>query len=186
MDFNEKLLLEKARKGDIDAFEKLVKNHYQRLFHFALGITGGNDATASDILQEALIKAYLNIARFEGKSSFTSWLWRILKNEFFNYMRNNDLSETTSFEDISEPAADVLSMPDESFFDHELKRNLMNLIDRMPEIHREIIIMAELMGMSLNEISLYLDIPEGSVKSRLSRAREKLTELVNKNMELFA
>ena len=86
---DERDLIAAARTGEVGAFETLVRRHYETLYRFALGIAHGNEADAADLLQEALVKAFLNIGRFEGRSSFSSWLWRIIRNEYTDRIRRN-------------------------------------------------------------------------------------------------
>ncbi len=180
---DERQLIAAAQKGDIPAFETLVRRHHRTLYKFALGITRGNEHDAADILQEALIKAFLGIDRFEERSSFSSWLWRIIRNVFIDQVRLRGLETEPLDEEEGEAARE--GTPEEQLLEQERRDHLLALVARLPEKHAEIVILVELMGLSYEEAAEYLDIPVGSVRSRLSRAREQLTELVEKNMELF-
>ena len=182
----EKYNIHKAQNGDSASFEKLVKTHYQPLYRFALSITKGNEDTASDILQNALIKAFGSIDDFKGKCSFTSWLWIIIKNEFITHLRKETGHAFFSANQTEGDTADTKNPSlENSINEEQRKENLVKMIDRLPENYREIIMMVELSGMSYVEASEFLDIPVGSVKSRLSRARDELHMLVEENMELF-
>lgn len=182
----EKYNIRKAQNGDGGSFEKLVKVHYQTLYRFALSITKGNEDIASDILQNALIKAFGSIDDFKGKCSFTSWLWIIIKNEFITHLRKETGHAFFSANQTEGDTADTKNPSlENSINEEQRKENLMKMIDRLPENYREIIMMVELSGMSYVEASEFLDIPVGSVKSRLSRARDELHRLVEENMELF-
>ncbi len=88
IDNREKQLLEKAIEGDKKAFCDLVRMHQTKLRSFAVNIAGGNRSLADDILQEALVKAFLSITRYRINGRFTTWLWRIIKNEFINHLRS--------------------------------------------------------------------------------------------------
>lgn len=182
----EKYNIHKAQKGDSESFEKLVKTHYQTLYRFALSITRGNENIASDILQNALIKAFESIDSFQGKCSFTSWLWVIIKNEFITHLRKESGHAFFSANQIEGDTADSdLPSAEENIHEEQRKENLTKMIEQLPENYKEIITMVELAGMSYIEASEFLDIPVGSIKSRLSRARDELHRLVEKNMELF-
>jgi len=186
MNFKEKYHIFKARNGDPEHFEKLVRHHYTTLYRFALSITRRKDDLASDILQEALLKAFRSINSFKGESSFTSWLWVIIKNEFISQSRsgfNKINARATSIEaDIEDKGS---KSTEELIAEQQRKENLHDLIDQLSDKYKEIISMVELGGMSYLEASELLGIPIGSVKSRLSRAKEDLKNLVEKNMELF-
>lgn len=182
----EKYNIHKAQNGDSASFEKLVKTHYQTLYRFALSITRGNEDIASDILQNALIKAFESMDGFQGKCSFTSWLWIIIKNEFITHLRKESGHAFFNSKQTEGDAADTKNpSPEESINEEQRKENLVKLIAQLPEKYKEIITMVELSGMSYAEVSSFLDIPVGSVKSRLSRARDELHRLVEENMELF-
>jgi len=186
MGIQDKYFIYRSKSGDGDSFEKLVKKHYQVLFRFALSITKGNEDLASDILQNALLKAFLNISSFEGRSSFTSWLWVIIRNEFISLLRKESVELISSDSDFASDQPDTESVSVEnSVMLEQRKENLQKMIDQLPENHREIVMMIEMAGMSYNEASEFLGVPIGSVKSRLSRAREELHRLIERNLELF-
>lgn len=182
----EKYNIHNAQKGDSESFEKLVKAHYQTLYRFTLSITRGNENIASDVLQNALIKAFESISGFQGKCSFTSWLWVIIKNEFITHLRKESGHAFFSANQTEGDAVDTdLPSAEENIHEEQRKENLTKMIEQLPENYKEIITMVELSGMSYVEASEFLDIPVGSIKSRLSRARDELHRLVEKNMELF-
>jgi RNA polymerase sigma-70 factor (ECF subfamily) len=163
-----------------------VKKHYQVLFRFALSITKGNEDLASDVLQNALLKAFLNISSFEGRSSFTSWLWVIIRNEFISLLRKEAGELISSDNDFASDQPDTESVSVENnLMLEQRKENLHKMIDQLPENYREIVMMIEMSGMSYVEASEYLGVPVGSVKSRLSRAREELHRIIERNLELF-
>ncbi|MGI6395356.1 MAG: RNA polymerase sigma factor [bacterium] len=186
MGIQDRFLIFKSIKGSTVSFEKLVKKHYRTLFRFALSMTKGNEELAGDVLQNALLKAFLNIKTFKQKSSFTSWLWVIIKNEFLRINKKESLEKTGISDDISQnfPDSELLSL-EKNFVLEQRKENLYKMIEKLSENHREIIMMIEMSGMSYSEAGEYLGIPEGSVKSRLFRAREELFKIVEKNRELF-
>ncbi len=186
MNIKDRYNIHKAKNGSAEHFEKLVKEHYITLYRFALSITRGNTDLASDVLQSALLKAFRSINSFKGESSFTSWLWVIIKNEFITYSRSGSGRIVAKSSSIENDLEDERSESAEtSITEQQRKENLYALIDELSEKYREVILMVELSGMSYVETSEFLGIPVGSVKSRLSRAKTELKKLIEQNRELF-
>lgn len=182
---DDRQLIRAAKNGDVPSFEALVRRHHRTLYRFALGITHGDEQEAADILQEGLVKAFLNISRFEERSSFSSWLWRIIRNEFFDRLRHGRI-ETVPLDEGAESAGSApQNTPESDLVREERRRAILHLVAALPEKYSEIVILVELMELSYEDAADYLGIPVGSVRSRLSRARERLTGLVERNMELF-
>jgi len=181
----EKRLVQRAGRGDAKAFEELVRKYDLKLYNFALNITEGREPLAKDILQEALLKAFLNISKFEHKSSFSSWIWTIVKNEFHNYIRRNEIDRHIVPDVINSLKSVREKEPDHQLIEEEKNRNLRKLIGMLPDNYEEIITLIVLLEMSYEEAAEFLVIPVGSVKSRFSRAKEKLIKMVKENVELF-
>ncbi len=181
---DEKRLIREAQQGSVKSFEQLVKIHYEKLYCFAVAIASGKKEIASDILQESLIKAFLNISSFENRSSFSSWLWKIVRNEFYDFASKSRI-ETEELDEERAAHDSFQSAQETEMITAERGKHLHCLIDSLPEHFKEIIYIIELSEISYEDASLLIGIPVGSIKSRLSRAREKLTELIDKNMELF-
>jgi len=178
-------LVKLAQKGNMAAFEKLVKLHQNKVYPYALTIAGGDHATASDILQEAFIKAYLNIKKFNGNSSFISWLWKIMKNEFINYIKSAKTRSSVSLEVIPESKKGNESHHEEDMIESERKKNLMILISKLPAKYGEAVVMIDIQLMNYEEASSILGISVGALKSRVFRGREELAKLAKKNLKLF-
>ncbi len=181
----EKILVQKAVSGDVSAFEQLIIKDEKKIFSFALSISGGNRAAAEDVYQEALIKAFLNIDKFSFKSSFSTWLWKIIRNAYFDYLKANRKSGDVSIEDLEgfEPSFDEAS-------ELELIRNdraamLRKLISALPVSYSEVITLVDLQEMGTDEVAALLDIDKNLLKVRLHRARAKLEEMIEKNMSFF-
>ncbi len=181
----EKILVLQAKQGNAFAFEKLIKTHQKKLYKFALGILEGDEVLAQDVLQNAFLKAFLNISKFEHKSSFSSWIWVIVKNEFYDYLKKNRFFKTFSIDDFENVLIDNEKSPHLEILKEEKKRNLHNLVNSLDDKYREVITLVIFMEMSYKEASDYLNIPVGSVKSRLKRAKEKLEKKIKLNVELF-
>ncbi len=180
-----KELIAKAKLGDVRAFEELVALHEKKIFSFALSVSGGNYADAGDIYQEAIVKAFLNIKSFREESSFQTWLWKIVKNEFINYIQSpktmgniTDVDAETFDSEKSRTIYDEIA-------EEERKTNLRKLISMMSPDFQEIITLIDLQEMSYQEASEIIGIKENLVKVRLFRAREKLAELAFSHEELF-
>ena len=181
----DKNLLQKAVTGDVTAFEQLVEKHLVKLFAFAMTVTGGNRSVASDVLQEALIKAFLNIKRFKGECSFTSWLWRIVKNEFINYSKSAKTRSLISLETVAESKRGAVENVEKELILEERKKNLLKLMEYLAGDHKEIISLIDLQGMKYEEAAEFIGIKTDAARSRLFKARKKLSELVQKNKKLF-
>jgi len=178
-------LILRAKEGDIPAFEKIIKQHKEKLYFFALSFTSGYEPDAEDILQHSLLKAYLHIDSFKLESSFSTWLWRIVKNEFINYKKSSKSRKYDNFENRSEE-----KLPDSVDIEEELIRkerikNLLKVIDQLSVKYREIIVLVELQELSYEEAADVLGISISTLSSRVSRARIKLSKLIQKNMGLF-
>lgn len=184
-DIEEKILVKKAIEGDTEAFEKVVKMHNEKIFSFALSITGGNDATAKDIIQEALIKAYFNIRKFNQKSSFMSWLWRILRNEFLNYKKAAGTRDMLLSEDFKiEPESGNCNNT-EKLIEQENNTRLLELISLLPMKDKEIITLVDLNEVEYEEAAEILGISANSTRNRAFRARARLAGLAEKHKKEF-
>lgn len=183
----EKELAARAAGGDIRAFEELIMAERPRLYSFALAMSGGNHADAADVLQEAFIKAFVNIRRFRGDSSFGTWLWRIVHNEFLNYrvaLRSRPIRQEGDDETVSRIPSDRPG-PAESLITAERRAKVLELVALLPPKYRETIVMIDIREQSYDETAELLGISMSALKTRLMRAREKFSELVRKRKEHF-
>jgi len=181
----QKTLLERAIGGDAAAFEILVRKQKDTLFNFALSITSGNYAEAGDIMQEALIKAFLHLNRFDKRASFRTWLWRIAKNEFHNYRKSRKTSRPVYLEEVVTTANQVGECSEREMLEVERKKNLLKLIGMLPLKYKEIITLVELQELEYNEAAEIAEISVDSARTRLFRARKMLTKLAVKHRDLF-
>jgi len=180
-----KLLIALAKKGDVAAFEELLKLHERKIHSFALSITGGDHAAAADIYQEAVIKAYLNIAKFKEKASFGTWLWKIVKNEFINYIKSPRTSSNVSFEDLPGVEPGMHESSERDFASEERKQNLRKLVSMLHVNYQEIITLIDFQELSYEEAADVLGVKTDAVRVRIHRARERLAELATEHEELF-
>jgi RNA polymerase sigma-70 factor (ECF subfamily) len=161
-------------------FEKLVNANMKRAYFTALGIVGSHDA-AMDLSQEAFIRVFRNFNKYDRSKNFFTWYYRILKNLCLNYIRDNKAAMEKDFLIYLKDKASSLDVF-ESFESKEMKQKLEEALFKLDIEDREIIIMKEFEDLSYNEIAEALDIPKGTVMSRLFYARKRLAERLRKEM----
>ena len=187
---DESSLIEAAQRGNLDAFNELILIYQDRVYNLAYRIMG-DPAAAADAAQEAFIKAYRKIGTFRG-GSFRSWLYRIVSNNCYDEFRRRKRQPAISLEDFGEvdeeanPALiDDEESPEESVQRWELSQHIQEAIDQLSIDHRMVVVLSDIEGLSYADISETLDIPIGTVKSRLSRGRADLRDLLQGQRELL-
>jgi RNA polymerase sigma-70 factor (ECF subfamily) len=185
-------LVSLCKKGDLNAFEELVRRHQKRMFNMAYRLLGDYDE-AANVVQDAFLSAYRGIGDFEERARFSTWLHTILINHSRNrlkQLRAQRLHEPFSLDDplLSdsgqikiEPASDEPSAL-EGLERRDIQEKVQQCISKLDSEYREVIILRDMQGFSYEEISDVLRIPEGTVKSRLFRARESLKDALKKAM----
>lgn len=179
-------VIERVLGGDTDAFETLVLENQKKVYNLALKMTGSeNDAL--DISQEAFIKAYTGLKNFRGESRFSVWLYRLTYNLSIDFIRKNQRNQVSSLTYIDDSGdyadyeiPDISFEPENEIEKKELRETISKGIGELPDKHREILVMREITGMSYVDIANTLGLSEGTVKSRLSRARQGLVVILNK------
>ena len=189
---NEQLLLEKAKAGDIAAFEELIEGYQKRIYNLAYRILG-NYEDAGDMAQEALIRIFRSIANFKEQSYFSTWVYRITTNVCLDEIKKRknkkviSLDEEIRMED-GEMKRQIMSddlQPDAAAELEELRTFVSDAINSLPEDQRLVITLRDIQGLSYEEISSVLDCPSGTVKSRINRARQALKKVLSTKRELF-
>ena len=168
-------IIEEVLNGNKEKYALLIKKYNQRLYRIGKGYLKG-EAEIEDVMQEAYIKGYQNLLKFERRSQFSTWITRILINECLQRLKkekrmtlldnNKENTETMNFTDKKNPETESLNK--------ELKGLLETTIARLPEKYRSIFIMREVEKMSVEEACKALHITESNVKIRLNRAKEML------------
>ncbi len=184
---DELALVAAAKKGDVAAFEELVRRYDRNVFRIANHITQ-NREDAEDVVQDAFLKAYSNLEQFQGQSKFYTWLVRIAVNEALMRLRRRrpermvSLDEDVKTEDDSVPreVADWSPNPEQLYGQGELKEILTKTIQGLPASFRTVFVLRDVEGLSTEETAEALNLSIPAVKSRLLRARLQLRERLSK------
>ena len=180
-------LVRRAKRGDVQAFEELVRRYDRNVFRIAQHITQ-NREDAEDVVQEAFLKAYRNLAKFQEQSKFYTWLVRIAVNEALMKLRRKKPGRTVSLdeeiktEDDSLPreVADWSPNPEQMYNHAELRDILTRTIQGLPSGFRTVFVLRDVEGLSTEETAEALELSIPAVKSRLLRARLQLRERLNR------
>ena len=180
---DELALVQAAKRGDDSAFEELVRRYDRNVFRIAQHITQ-NREDAEDVVQEAFLKAYGNLAQFQEQSKFYTWLVRIAVNEALMKLRRRKPERTVSLdediktEDDSLPReiADWSPNPEQQYTQAELREILSKTIQGLPPGFRTVFVLRDVEGLSTEETAAALELSVPAVKSRLLRARLQLRE----------
>lgn len=178
-------LVQRVQAGDSAAFRALYDKYHRRAFAVAMGVVKNQD-DALDVVQEAFVKVHKNIHKFQGSSSFYTWLYRIVMNASIDHVRkvsrrkNLDFDERALHEE-SEVAGDGALVPTVSNANpgraalrRELGDSIRAALESLPEHHRAVIVLREIEGMSYEEMAESLGVPKGTIMSRLFHARKKM------------
>ncbi len=178
----------KAAKGDVDAFETLIMKYEKTIYNIALRMmTSPEDA--KDVSQNVLIKIYNNLSHFKGDSLFSTWIYRITVNTCIDEIRKNKRKNEISMDDEDNGIGRVMQdsglSPETAFIQNESYNAIIETIDKLPEEYKTVITLRDIEGFAYQDIAEITDCSLGTVKSRISRARIKLKELLLENGELF-
>ena len=177
-------LLENVRNGDAEAFYQLVRPWERSVFMTALSILG-NDADAEEVAQEAVLKAFKNVARFRGESKFSTWLIQITINEARMRVRRSrahlyesiDAGQSNDEGDyMPKDYADWREIPSQALETKQLRHAIRKALDELPEKYRSVFVLRDVQQMSIHETAAALGISEANVKTRLLRARLRMRE----------
>ena len=192
-DQEERLIIDKCRAGDRNAFDVLIRGYEKRVYNLAYRLSGNYDE-ANDISIDAFIRVFQAIKLFRGDANFSTWLFRIVTNVYLDRrkrMKNKqhlsleeyiELEENSVARQIEDPSPTPGAMAE----NNERSAILQQAIASLPDYQRVMIIQYHNLGLSYEEIAGGLKLPIGTVKSRLNRARLLLREKLGPNKELFA
>ncbi len=175
-------IVRRVQEGDVAAFDQLVLKYRGRVYGVVYNMTS-NREDASDLTQDAFIKSFQSINRFQGQSSFFTWLYRIAVNSTLTHLRKNRLRTFFSFEKINEDdkvSAEVIAAltdntgADQETFARELQEKLNEAMQKLSIRHRTVITLFEIDGLGHQEIAEIMNCSVGTVRSRLHYAKQLL------------
>ena len=181
-------LIRRARAGDQDAFAQLVMNHAERVYG-ALRRFGLDPDEADEVAQEVFVRAWRGLARFEERSQFSTWLYRIAFNEAQRRLSRRPASRAQPDPDrgadpiLAVPEAPELG-PDAQTLEHEFERALEEALDELPADWRAAVVLRDVEGLSTHDAAEIVGIREAAFKSRLHRGRMQLRTLLEPYLEL--
>lgn len=187
MEIDERKLIERAMNGDSSSFNRLMELHERRMYAVALRMCADRE-DAQDCLQEAMLRIYRSINGFKGQSSFATWVYRVTMNTCLDELRKKKNKQNTSLDgllDMGWSPVDEQASPEKRAIDSEVQKCLHAAIGELPEDMRAAVVLRDIQGFTYDEIAQMLDINVGTIKSRISRGREKLREKLKQNTELF-
>jgi RNA polymerase sigma-70 factor (ECF subfamily) len=175
-------LVERAQQGDKQAFRQLVERHQRRAFAIAIGLVR-DENDAREIVQEAFLRVYRSLDRFQGGSSFFTWLYRIVVNLSIDLIRKPARREAELVEGVA-PSSEAEGLPFVAHLDgadpvraierQQIAGRIAEALDALPSYHRTVILMREVEGMSYQEMADAMQVSKGTIMSRLFHARQKL------------
>jgi RNA polymerase sigma-70 factor (ECF subfamily) len=183
MEADDLSLVSQAKAGDAAAFRTLVVRYQRKVYAVALGVVKDPDL-AWDVAQEAFVRVHRHLGEFEGKSAFSTWLFRIATHLAIDSVRRERRSQKDELDDVDEGslaeggegilATALGNDPRENVLRRELAGKIQDALATLPEKHRTILVLREVEGLSYEELAERLEIHKGTVMSRLFHARKKM------------
>lgn len=182
-EFFENGVIRSVLDGNINDFEKLVTAYEKNVYNLALRMVGDPD-DAADITQETFIKAYRALGSFRGDSKFSSWLYRIASNVCLDFLRSRSRRAQVPLSFENEDEEGEIELPDMSQNPEKVLMKKLSMeavrrgMEKLPPKQRQILVLRELCGLSYAELAQTLSVEEGTVKSRIFRARKRLCAIL--------
>ncbi len=173
----EKELVRRIRAGDRAAFEELLDAYETRVYRLALRFTG-NVPDAEDVTQDVFLGVYRGLANFQGNSTLGTWIYRVAMNHCLEYRRKRRLESIPYDEELTLATSDWREDPAQSADKRELSARVEAALNCLSPQHRDVIVLHELQGLTYQEVAATLNVPVGTVKSRLSNAFRRLRDLL--------
>lgn len=178
---DEKSLVQRAKQGDLSAYDQLVRMYQERIYATIYHMTA-NHEDANDLAQESFIKAFRALKSFKGDSSFFTWVYRIAINKTINFLKQRKKRAQMSLNDLdfnAEHDPDLVALisektPRRDLNLTELQEKLNAAMLKLSEVHRLVVTLHDIQGLSHDEISRIMDCNTGTVRSRLFYARQQL------------
>ena len=178
---NERVLVKRAQTGDLSAYDELVRRYQERIYSTIYHMTA-NHEDATDLSQEAFIKAFRVLNTFKGDSSFFTWVYRIAVNKTINFLKQARKRTQISLNDLdggAEHDPDLIALisdktPRRDLSLCELQEKLNEAMLKLSHVHRLVVTLHDIQGLSHDEISKIMDCNTGTVRSRLFYARQQL------------
>ena len=185
----EQELIVRVKQGDIQAFEPLIEAYEKQIYHLCLRMTG-NPEDARDLTQESFLKAWQKLGQYHVESAFSTWLYRLSSNlciDFLRQQKRRTVFSLTTEEDTGEEleVASVDPTPEEIVLQMDDRRAVADAMKELDEDHRLILTLRVVEDMPYEQIAQVLGVKEGTVKSRLARARTKLRRILLQNGNYF-
>lgn len=169
-------LIRACQRGDEDAFAQLVRRYHGRAYWVAYGLLG-NEEDARDVVQDAFLRVYRALDRFDFNQSFYTWLYRIVVNLAIDRLRRNAKARSVALDDVGEqPVESDRSAPDSELEADETRREVRKVLESLPEKYRTVMVLRELNGLSCKEIAGIVNSSHATVRWRLHVARKFFKE----------
>ena len=182
----DELLLRRAQSGDPEAFERLMEPLEQLVWRVCWHYTGNREA-AEDCGQEAMIRIWRNLANYRGDCALESWVYRIAANCCMDWLRKKKRDRSVSMEPLAEQGfdpADEAPGTEEQAVAKDERQRLREAVALLPDDQREALVLTQLERVSYEETAKVLGVSEGTVKSRVNRAKARLKEILSAEREL--
>lgn len=174
---DERQLVQRIQTGSREAFEELLDAYETRVYRLALRFTD-SISDAEDLTQEIFLAVYKSLGNFRGNSALGTWIYRVAMNHCLEFRRKRRLDTLPLDEEIALVSQDWRHDPVQSADRRELSAKVEAAINSLSPLHRDVIVLHELQGLTYQEVAAALDVPVGTVKSRLSNAFRRLRDLL--------